>query len=152
MYNYVDYAACTCLQIDSQKGTQLENEIRNEVTRNVLKRCPQCATGLSESIILPGTLRCSKDAARLIYRSNVDMSETNNATEIIQIIEEWVTSTVPGQATLHLWPFVMDLDSRCPVSISSLDSTYPTLGTSGSQVQISSILERIQSCLTLNTN
>ena len=75
------------------------------------------------------------------------MTEAHNASEIIQIIEEWVISTVPGQATLQLWPFVMDLDSHCPVSITSLDSPYPALGTGGSQLPVSSTKEHIELCL-----
>ena len=75
------------------------------------------------------------------------MTETHNASEIIQIIEEWVNSTIPVQATLQLWPFVMDLDSRCPVSITSLDSPYPTLGNGESQLPVSIVKEHIESCL-----
>lgn len=133
--------------MDSQKGTQLENEIRSEITRNVLKRCPGCSVGLSESLVQPGTLRCSENAARLIYRSTINESSctAHNASEIIDIIEEWVTSTVPGQATLHLWPFVMDLDSRCPVTIASQDSPYPSLATT--DVNQFQLKENIESCL-----
>ena len=40
----------------------------------------------------------------------------------VGVTEEWVTSTESGKAILQLWPFVMDLDCCCPVSISSLDS------------------------------
>ena len=65
--------------MDPEKGTQLENEIRNEITRSVLKQCPQCVNGMLESLIQPGTLRCSEDAARLIYRSNIEVTETHNA-------------------------------------------------------------------------
>ena len=110
--------------MDSKKGRELENEIRVEITRNVLKRCPECANGKSESFIQPGMLRCSEDAARLIYRSSIEVNEAHNGSEIVKIIEEWVTSTVPGEAALQLWPFVMDLDSHCPVNITSLDSPY----------------------------
>ena len=133
--------------MDSKKGRELENEIREEITRNVLKQCPQCANGMSESFIQPGTLRCSEDAARLIYRSNIEVTEAYNASEIVQVIEEWVTNTVPDESTLQLWPFVMDLDSRCPVSITSLASPYPALDASGSQVQVSITKEHIESCL-----
>ena len=67
--------------------------------------------------------------------------------EIVGVIEEWVTSTKPGQATLQLWPFVMDLDSHCPASIISLESPYPILSTGGSQIQLSSVKEQIDTCL-----
>lgn len=98
-------------------------------------------------LIQPGKLRCSETAARLIYRSTIEATGARNASEIVEVIEDWVTSTEPGKATLHLWPFVMDLDSRCPVSISTLDSPYPTLATSGDQAQISRVKEHIESCL-----
>ena len=128
--------------MDSEKGIQLENEIRSEITRSVLKRCPGCLGGSSEALIQPGTLRCSENAARLIYRSEV--SGTHNATKVVQVIDEWVSSTLPGEATLRLWPFVMDLDKRCRVSIESLDSPYPALGTGQSHLEFK---ENVQSCL-----
>ena len=73
----------------------------------------------------------------------------HNSSEIVEIIEEWVTSS---EATLHLWPFVMDLDSRCPVSIKSLGSPYPTLGAilNEDQAQASRVKEHLQSCLSLD--
>ena len=58
-----------------------------------------------------------------------------------------MTSSDPGQTTLNMWPFVMDLDNRCPVSITSLDSSYPILGTTASQAQVSRIKDHIESCL-----
>ena len=134
-------------QIDSHKGLQLESEIRSEIIRNVKKRCPQCTNGSSVDLIQPGKLRCSETAARLIYRSTIEAIGSHNASEIIEVIEEWVTSTEPGEATLHLWPFVMDLDSRCPTSITSLDSSYPTLTAGGDQAQTSRMKEHIESCL-----
>ena len=99
--------------------------------------CPQCSDDLSEFFIQPGTLKCSKTAARLIYRSTIETNSSHNTSEIVQIINGWVTSSDPGRATLNLWPFVMDLDSHCPVSITSLDSPYPILGTTASQAQVS---------------
>lgn len=133
--------------MDFEKGEQLEREIRKQVARNVIKHCPRCV-GFSESLIRPGTLRCSESVARLIYRSTIEVTGTHNASEIVQIIDEWVTSAVPGEATLHLWPFVMDLDSRCPVSITSLDSTYPSnLGVGASQVYVAGIKEHMDTCL-----
>ena len=108
----------------------------------MLKHCPGCLSGSSGALIQPGTLRCSENAARLIYRSKV--AEAYNATKVVQVIEEWVSSTVPGEATLRLWPFVMDLDNQCPVSIASLDSPYPALGSGQSQLQFK---ESVQSCL-----
>ena len=99
-------------------------------------------------LIQPGKLRCSETAARLIYRSTIQATGSHNASEIIGVIEEWVTSTEPGEATLHLWPFVMDLDNRCPVSITSLDAPYPALsGAGGDQIQVSRVKEHIESCL-----
>ena len=84
------------------------------------KRCPLCAgDGPTQSLIQPGTMKCSDNAARLIYRSSVETTGSQNASEIVQIIKEWVTSSVPGEATLQLWPFIMDLDSRCSVPITS---------------------------------
>ena len=114
-----------------------------------MKRCSRCAS-VSSDLIQPGKLRCSETAARLIYRSTIETTGSHNASEIVQVIKEWVNSTEPGQATLHLWPFVMDLDSRCPVSITSLDSPYPTLSAGGSQVQFSRVKESIDSCLSLD--
>ena len=133
--------------MDGVKGVQLENQIRVEVTENVIKHCPQCSDYLSESFIQPGTLKCSETAARLIYRSTIETNNSHNASEIVQIINGWVTSSDPGQTTLNLWPFVMDLDSHCPVSITSLDSPYPILGTTASQAQVSRIKDHIESCL-----
>ena len=133
--------------MDGAKGVQLENLIRAEVTENVIMHCPQCSDDLSESFIQPGTLKCSETAARLIYRSTIETNGSHNASEVVQIINGWVTSTDPGQATFNLWPFVMDLDSRCPVSITSLDSPYPILGTTASQAQVSRIKDHIESSL-----
>ena len=139
------------MQIDSQKGIQLESEIRAEIVRNVRKRCPQCLSDSSVELIEPGKLRCSETAARLIYRSTIEAAGSHNASEIVGVIEEWVTSTGPGEATLHLWPFVMDLDSRCPVSIKSLGSPYPALGaTDQDLVQASRVKEHLESCLDIN--
>ena len=132
---------------DSQKGLQLEDEIRAEIVWNVRKRCPQClsdSSNTSMELIEPGKLRCSETAARLIYRSTIEAAGSHNASEIVGTIEEWVTSI---EATLHLWPFVMDLDSRCPVSIKSLSSPYPTLGPIGDQAQASRVKEHLESCL-----
>ena len=103
-------------------------------------------------LLQPGKLRCNETAARLIYRSTNEVTGTRNASEIVGVIKDWVTSTEPGKATLDLWPFVMDLDSRCPVSISTLDSPYPTLAAcllaaGGNQAQISRVKEHIESCL-----
>ena len=123
---------------------QLESEIRAEIVRNVRKHCPQCISDSSVGLIEPGQLRCSETAARLIYRSTIEAAGSHNASEIVGIIEEWVTSI---EATLHLWPFVMDLDSRCPVSIKSLSSPYPTLGPIGDHVQASRVKEQLESCL-----
>ena len=97
------------------------------------KHCPQCTNGSSD-LIQPGKLRCSERAARLIYRSTIEATGSHNASEIVGVIVNWVTSTEPGEATLQLWPFVMDLDSSCPVSITSLNSPYPTLAAGGDQV------------------
>ena len=111
----------------------MESEIRSEIVQNVRKRCPQCvAIGSSVDLIQPGKLRCSETAARLIHRSTIEAIGSHNASEIVGVIEEWVTSTEPGEATLYLWPFVMDLDS-CPVT--SLDVLYPTIGAGGDRVQ-----------------
>ena len=135
------------LQVDLQKGLQLENEIRAEIVRNVRKHCPQCisdSSNTSVELIEPGKLRCSETAARLIYRSTIEAAGSHNASEIVGTIEEWVTSI---EATLHLWPFVMDLDSHCPVSIKSLSSPYPTLGANGDQAQASRVKEHLESCL-----
>ena len=127
---------------------QLESEIRSEIVRNVRKHCPQCISNSSVELIEPGQLRCSETAARLIYRSTIEAAGSHNASEIVGVIEEWVTSTGPGEATLHLWPFVMDLDSRCPVSIKSLSSPYPTLGANEDQVQASRVKEYLESNFT----
>ena len=108
--------------MDGVKGVQLENQIRAKVTENVIMHCPQCSDDLSESFIQPGILKCSETAARLIYRSTIETNGSHNASELVEIINGWVTSTDPGQATFNLWPFVMYLDSCCPVSITSLDS------------------------------
>ena len=133
--------------MDGVKGVQLENLIRAEVTENVIMHCPQCSDDLSKSFIQPGTLKCSETAARLIYKSTIETNGSHNASEVVQIINGWVTSTDPGQATFNLWPVVMDLDSRCPVSITSLDSPYPILGTTASQAQVSRIKDHIESSL-----
>ena len=127
----------------------MESEIRSEIVRNVKKHCPRCvASESSVDLIQPGKLRCSETAARLIYRSTIQATGSHNASEIIGVIEEWVTSTEPGEATLHFWPFVMDLDNRCPVSITSLDAPYPALsGAVGDQIQVSRVKEHIESCL-----
>ena len=101
-------------------------------------------------LIQPGKLRCSETAARLIYRSTIEATGSQNASEIVGVIEEWVTSTEPGEATLHLWPFVMDLDSHCLISITSLDAPYPMLNAGGDQVQFSRIKDHIDSCLSLD--
>ena len=78
----------------------------------------------------------------------IEATGSHNASEIIGVIEEWVTSTEPGESTLHLWPFVMGLDNRCPASITSLDAPYPTLsGAGGDQAQVSRVKEHIESCL-----
>ena len=98
-------------------------------------------------LIQPGKLRCSETAARLIYRSTIEATGSRNASEIVGVIEEWLTSTKPGEATPHLWPFVMDLDSHCPVSITSLESPYPILGDGGAQIQYSRVKEHMGSCL-----
>lgn len=137
------------MQVDSQKGRQLESEIRSEIVWNLKKRCPQCLTnGSSVDLLQPGTLKCSETAARLIYRSKIEANGSHNASEIVGVLEEWVTSAEPGEATLHLWPFVMDLDSRCPVSIASLESPYPIFGSAGGdQAQVSRVKEHIESCL-----
>ena len=58
--------------MDGVKGVQLENQIRAEVTENVIMHCPQCSNDLSKSFIQPGTLKCSETAARLIYRSTIE--------------------------------------------------------------------------------
>ena len=125
----------------------MESEIRAEIVRNVRKRCPQCIGDSSVDLIEPGKLRCSETAARLIYRSTIEVAGSHNSSEIVEVIEEWVTGTGPGEATLHLWPFVMDLDSRCPVSIKSLGSPYPTLGANEDQAQASRVKEHLESCL-----
>jgi hypothetical protein len=141
------------LQVDSQKGLQLESEIRSEIVRNVKKRCPHCVSDSSAvDLIEPGKLRCSETAARLIYRSTIEAAGSHNTSEIVGVIDEWVTSTEPGEATLHLWPFVMDLDGRCPVSITSLGSPYPTLGANGDQAQASRVKEQLESCLSSDNN
>ena len=124
---------------------QLESEIRAEIARNVRKRCPQCISDSSVGLIEPGKLRCSETAARLIYRSTIEAAGSHNASEIVGVIEDWVIGTGPGEATLHLWPFVMDLDSRCPVSIKSFSSPYPTLGPIEDQVQASRVKEHLES-------
>ena len=97
-------------------------------------------------------MKCSDNAARLIYRSSVEATGSQNASEIVQIIKEWVTSSVPGEATLQLWPFIMDLDSRCSVPITSLDSPYPVLGEGGSQFQLSSVKDQVEHCLSAEYN
>ena len=128
----------------------MESEIRNEIVQNVRKHCSHCVGSESsaDQLIQPGKLRCSETAARLIYRSTIEATGSHNASEIIGVIEEWVTSTEPGESTLHLWPFVMDLDNRCPASITSLDAPYPTLsGAGGDQAQVSRVKEHIESCL-----
>ena len=122
----------------------MESEIRAEIVWNVRKRCPQCLDDSSVDLIEPGKLRCSETAARLIYRSTIEAAGSHNASEIVGVIEEWVTSI---EATLHLWPFVMDLDSHCPVSIKSLGSPYPTLGANEDQAQASRVKEYLESCL-----
>ena len=102
----------------------------------------------SVDLIQPGKLKCSETAARLIYRSTIQATDSHNASEIIGVIEEWVTSTKPGEATIQFWPFVMDLDNRCPVSITSLDAPYPALnGAGGDQIQVLRVKEHIESCL-----
>ena len=78
--------------------------------------------------------------AWLIYRSTIEATGSHNASEIVGVIVDWVTSTEPGEATLQLWPFVMDLDSSCPVSITSLNSPYPPLTAGGDQFHVSSSL------------
>ena len=99
--------------MDGVKGVQLENQIRAEVTENVLMHCPQCSDDLSEFFIQPGTLKCSETAARLIYRSTIETNSSHNTSEIVQIINGRVTSSDPGRATLNLWPFVMDYNNIC---------------------------------------
>ena len=105
------------------------------------------ANGSFVDLVQPGKLKCSETAARLIYRSTIEATGSRNASEIVGIIEEWVNSTKSGEATLHLWPFIMDLDSHCPVSITSLESPYPTLDAGGDQSQFSRVKEHIESCL-----
>ena len=97
------------------------------------------ASESSVDLVQPGKLRCSETAARLIYRSTIEATSSHNASEIVGVIKEWMTSTEPGEASLHLWPFVMDLDSRCPVSVTSLDTPYPLLGAGGDQIQFSRV-------------
>ena len=50
-------------------------------------------------LIQPGKLRCSETAARLIYRSTIEATGSRNASEIVGVIKEWVTSTETGEDT-----------------------------------------------------
>ena len=92
-------------------------DISAAITSNINQLC-QC--GLSHENITGGVFRCFSSSSQAVtFRTLLHMHETTKASssEIISHIEQWISNdiTIPVQSVL------INVDSRCTVTISSFD-------------------------------
>ena len=76
----------------------------------------QCNCSFPVEFIRDGSSRCWNAPDEFTYRSAIVGTETHNATELVQFLEEWVKS----EPALQVGRFELWVDTKCPVLISSL--------------------------------
>ena len=72
---------------------------------------------LPEENLLNGVFSCLDSHDQTTYRSTIIGTQSYNAMELVEFIQDWVNSG----PTLTIQWYAVKLDPNCPVSISSLD-------------------------------
>jgi len=79
----------------------------------------QCNCSFPAEFIRGGLFRCWNAPDEFTYRSAIVGTETHNATELVQFLEEWVNS----EPALQVDQFELWVGMKFPVPISSLKLT-----------------------------
>ena len=99
--------------IQDDKALKYQSSIRDKIIQEITSRC-QCR--VPKENLLPGTFSCQDSHNQTTYRSTIIGTQSYNATELVEFIQDWVTSG----PTLTIQWYTVKLDPKCPVSISSL--------------------------------
>jgi hypothetical protein len=125
---YIDYkyfqvqfgAMKLCLDWKVGEQQHIESKLKQKLTDIILEHCSNC-TWFSESFIGQGYFLCHDNPSIPTYRSYITTPypvRTNaNASDVLAIIEDWVSS-----APIMLFDLLLTkINPRCPISISSLN-------------------------------
>ena len=99
--------------IQDDKALKYQSSIRNKILKEITSRC-QCR--VPKENLLPGSFSCLDSHNQTTYRSTIIGTRFYNATQLVEFIQDWVTSG----PTLTIQWYTVKLDPKCPVSISSL--------------------------------
>ena len=95
----------------------MENQLKFELVRIIRERCPECSI-FSQKYLRKGFFLCYNNPTHTIYRSTlVNPFSTKNSTEVVSIIQEWVSTT----PSLILDDLLVRVNPSCPTGIPSLD-------------------------------
>ena len=99
--------------IQDDKALKYQSSVHDKILREITSRC-QCR--VPKENLLPGSFSCLYSHNQTTYRSTIIGTQSYNATELVEFIQDWVTSG----PTLTIQWYTVKLDPKCPVSISSL--------------------------------
>ena len=92
---------------------EIEMAIREEVAKAISDLC-KC--DYPADFIKTGQFSQRSSLTHITYRSTLVGTDAHTAGELLECLEKWVESS----AALKIKLFVLDVDSTCPVRISSL--------------------------------
>ena len=100
--------------LQPKKAANLEKYIRGVVAKAISDRC---SSNFAPDFIRAGIFSCRRASNEVSYRSTIIGAETHNTTELLGLIEDWVSS---GPVLKIGW-YLADVYTNFPVELSSLD-------------------------------
>ena len=111
VYNFISISP---FNLQSKKTELLESNIRNTLVEVIVNQC-KCKFPLSNIPAL-GQFSCRTTAALVTYRNTIFGTTGFNASQLLDILSNWVTSG----PTIRIEKLLLDVCANCPVHISLL--------------------------------
>ena len=100
--------------LQPKKAAKLKKYFQGVVAKAISDRC-SCT--FAPDFIRAGIFSCRRTLNEVSYRSTIVGTETHNTTELLGLIEDWVSSG----PVLRIWWYLADVYTNFPVELSSLD-------------------------------
>ena len=105
---------CAPPPLQPEKAANLEKYFQGVVAKAISDRC---SCNFAPDFIRAGIFSCRRAPNEVSYRSTIVGTETHNTTELLGLIEDWVSSG----PVLRIGWYLADVYTNFPVKLPSLD-------------------------------
>ena len=99
--------------IQPEKARRVEEAIQNAIVDTISS---QCKCNFPHQLIRKGRFSCRNTTTEATYRSTITGTMSNNASQLVNFIQNWVHI----KPTIEVDWYLLDVYNDCPVRISSL--------------------------------